>query len=372
MKQGALHVLLMPAWYPSPEAPVEALFMRDLARAISTRNRVTVLAPPSAASARDEVVEGIRTIRLPIPLRPGRVGTLQWLHALSTTLTKLDHEGPPVGLIHAHYFVTGPHAVLMGRLRRLPVVLTENASNVMEGSLSRYQKRLARASYRLAACVLPDSPLAEQALRGLQPNARYEVVPDVVDIDAFAAGVRADRLQPRRHIVAVSNLEQRKGLDYLIDAVQQLVTDDRDLMLTVVGEGPDRQRLENQAQGMPVALVGSRSRDEVVSLLRTADVFAMPTLADPFGISAVEATAAGLPVVVTSAAGCSDLLRDYGARVVPPRDPVALHNALAELLDGLGPVPATAVEGLRRYCGFKAVGQRLDTIYRSLPGMAVT
>jgi glycosyltransferase involved in cell wall biosynthesis len=96
----------------------------------------------------------------------------------------------------------------------------------------------------------------------------------------------------------------------------------------------------------------------------------MPTLADPFGISAVEAVVAGVPVVVTTAAGCSDLLRDYGARVIPPGDPAALRDALVELLDTFGAVPLTAVAGLRRYCGMEAVGERLDSIYRSLPGIA--
>lgn len=370
--RNRVHVLLLPAWYPSPEHPVEALFMRDLAHAISTRNRVTVLAPPSVSAGGDDVIDGIRTLRLPMPIRRGRIGTLQWVRALNATVAKLHREGSRVDLIHGHYFMTGPHAVLVGLGRRIPVVLTENASNVMEESLSRYEKLLARVSYRRAACVLPDSALAEEALRVLQSNARYEVVPDVVDIDRFASGARTGRSGPGRHIVAVSNLEQRKGIEYLIRAVERLVSDGRDVMLTLVGEGPDRRRLEDMAAGLPVALVGSRSRDEIVSLLRTADAFAMPTLVDPFGISAVEATAAGVPVAVTSAAGCADLLRNYGARVVPPRDPEALHDALGDLLDGLGPVPPTAVEGLRRYCGVEAVGERLDSIYRSLLGLVST
>jgi glycosyltransferase involved in cell wall biosynthesis len=364
-----LHVLLMPAWYPSPEAPLEALFMRDLARAISTRNQVTVLAPPSVAANPDEVIDGIRTIRLPNPIRRGRLGTVQWLVALNGTVTRLAGEGSPVDLIHGHYFATGPHSVLVGRLRGLPVVLTENASNVMEGSLSRYQTHLARLSYSRAARVLPDSPLAEQALRRLQPNARYEVVPEVVDVDAFAARRRPSGIRAGRHIVAVANLERRKGFDYLIEAVQQLVTEGRDLMVTLVGEGPDRKRLESQAAGLPVTLVGPRTREEIVSLLPYADVFAMPTLADPFGISAVEAAAAGVPVVVTSAAGCADLLQGYGARVIPPRDAVALRKALAESLDNRECVPVEAADGLRAYCGIRAVGEHLDSIYRSLPGI---
>ncbi len=47
-----LHVLLMPAYYPSPERPVAGLFMRDLARAISIHNDVTVMAPAVAAGIR--------------------------------------------------------------------------------------------------------------------------------------------------------------------------------------------------------------------------------------------------------------------------------------------------------------------------------
>jgi glycosyltransferase involved in cell wall biosynthesis len=294
------------------------------------------------------------------------VDTVQRLWALHRLLGRLRDEGRGVHLIHAHYFATGPSAVLVGAVHRLPVVITENATTCLEDAFSAYQARLARFAYRHAAVVCTDSPLSAECLKTLQPGARYEVVPPVVDVDAFEASRRPDRAGPPSRILAVSNLFRRKGLDYLIDAVRLLIGDGRHLALTIVGEGPQRARLEAQAHGMPVRLVGSRSREEVRDLLRDADLFAMPTLADTFGVSPIEAMAAGVPVVVTSAAGCAELIGPLGAKVVPPRDVTALHGALADALDSPVRIAPEAAEALRSYCGSQAVGERLDAIYRSV------
>lgn len=364
-----LHVLLVPSYYPAPESPATGLFMSDLARAISTRNEVTVLAPSSAASEPDEVIDGIRTMRIPqLRLRDG-VKTLQRLVWLSRSLSRLRREGFPVDVIHAHYFGTGASAVLVGNARGLPVVVTENLSTHTTRDLSAYETLLARFTYKRAARVCPVSPLMENRLRRLEPRGRYEVVPDVVDIDTFAASLRQPRDAPDARILAVSNLIRRKGIGHLIEAVRLLVADGRPVSLTVVGEGPERGALESQARGLPVELVGALPRAEIAKALQDADVFAMPTLGDPFGIAAVEALAAGVPVVITDAVGSADLLEPYGARIVRPGDPVALRDAIVEFLENPSSVPLGAVDALRHYCGFAAVGERLNAIYRSLPRM---
>jgi glycosyltransferase involved in cell wall biosynthesis len=365
-----LHVLLMPSYYPSPESPTAGLFMRDLARAISTRNEVTVLAPASARAEPDEVIDGIRTMRIPQPRR-GRVPKLHRLVWLWRSLSRLRREGSPVDVIHAHYFLTGAGAVIVGNARRVPVVVTENQSAHTAGGLSTYETRLARFTYKRAARVCPVSPPLENRLRLLEPHGRYEVVPDVVDIDAFGAIRRQPRVAPGTRILAVSNLIRRKGLDHLVEAVRLLVADGREVSLTVVGEGPERGALEAQAKGLPIELVGARPRTEIATSLQNADVFAMPTLGDPFGIAAVEALAAGVPVAMTDAVGSAELLKPLGARIVPPQDPWALRDAIVECLENPNSVPPGAAEVLRRYCGFEAVGEQLNAIYRSLPPMDV-
>jgi alpha-1,6-mannosyltransferase len=255
--------------------------------------------------------------------------------------------------------------VLVGSFHRLPVVITENATTCLEDEFTAYQKRLARFAYRRAAVVCTDSRLSAECLETLQPKARYEVVPPVVDVDAFETSQR-DRTGSPSQIVAVSNLFRRKGLDYLVEAVRLLIAEGRHVALTIAGAGPQRTRLEAQAEGIPMKFVGSLPREKIRELLGRADVFAMPTLADTFGVSPIEAMAAGVPVVVTSRAGCADLVGPLGAKVVPPRDVAALRDALADLLDHPVTVPPQTVQAMRDYCGARAVGERLDTIYRSV------
>ena len=291
------------------------------------------------------------------------------MRALNATISRFRREGTPVDVLHGHNFLTGAVAVLVGRVRRLPVVITENQSRSLTEELSAHETLLARFAYRQAAVVCPVSRLTEDKLRSIQPRGTYEVVPDVVDIDRFATIRRSYRRGSVGRIVAVSNLVRRKGLDYLIEAVRMLRSDGRDVTLKIVGEGPERAVLEEQAVGLPVTLLGARDKEGVADLLKDADVFAMPTLGDPFGIAAVEAFAARVPVVVTSASGSADLLGTLGATVVVPGEPTALRNGIASALDGQIAVPAAAVNDLRDYCGVGAVGAQLDTVYQRISGV---
>jgi glycosyltransferase involved in cell wall biosynthesis len=334
--------------------------MRDLALAISTLHDVTVLAPPSPQAPQEEEDGRIRVIRSPAPQKAAR------LLALNKTVGRLKREGVAPDIIHAHVFSVGALAVVVGRRHGLPVVITENNSDVLEGLLSKAGSLVAHFAYRNAASVFPDSPMMEACLREFEPRGHYVVVPELVDVDAFSDLTRERRSVPGRHILAVSDLIKRKGLDHLVEAVRMLVADGRNVVVTVVGEGPERPALEAQSTGLPIAFVGRRPRAEVIALTRTADVFAMPTLADPFGISAVEALAAQVPVVVSSAAGSADLVAAYGGRVVPPNDQGALHHALLELLDDPNSVPSGVASSLRGYCGSDAVARQLDLIYRSI------
>jgi glycosyltransferase involved in cell wall biosynthesis len=354
-----LRVLLVPEWYPSPENPVAGLFMRDLGRAIAAISEVVVLAPPSATAPRDARDDGVRTIRQEPGAAPAR------LRAIDATVARLRREGWRPDLIHAHTFSGGVLAGLVGRRRRLPVVITENYSALLTGGLSPRETRIARFAYRNAAVVCPVSGLLQRRLAELEPRGRYRVVPDIVDVQSFAQPpIR--RTGPRTHVVAVSMLVPRKGLIYLIDAVRVVVATGREISLSIAGDGPDRELLAERASGLPVSFLGALPRAQVIELVRRADAFAWPTLAAPFGIAAVEALAAGVPVVVTSGSGTADVIGEHGGIVVPPRDADAIAAALSTLLDDRRAVPAETLHELDAWCSPRAVAALLDEIYRSL------
>ena len=146
----------------------------------------------------------------------------------------------------------------------------------------------------------------------------------------------ADRIGPPT-ILCVARLMSGKGVLELVRALP-LIRRQIPCRLVLAGDGPERARIQALATELNVAewvdLRGYVEREELASLYRSADVFALPTsLPEGFPVSILEAMAAGLPVVTTPARGPLDHLAEgRHALFVHPRDTGALAASLTRLL----------------------------------------
>ena len=177
---------------------------------------------------------------------------------------------------------------------------------------------------RLAEATLPFAPTAKPVV----------VVPYGVDVDQFRA---VPRTPGTRVIVgAVSRLSPEKGLEHLLRATRLLRDRGTDVDLLLAGDGPSRRSLEKLTQelalGDRVRFHGEIEHRAVRGVLQGLDIFAMPSTAEGFGVSAVEASATRLPVVASDVHGIPDVVLDGVTGVlVPPADPPALADAIARL-----------------------------------------
>ncbi|MDN3358954.1 glycosyltransferase [Actinomadura sp. DC4] len=132
-------------------------------------------------------------------------------------------------------------------------------------------------------------------------------------------------------ILCVANLKVYKGHRFLLDAVARL--HDRKLRCTLilVGEGPERHALEEQAARLKIDVRFLGTRTDVEALLAGADVVALPSLHEGMSNAVMEAMATGLPVVATEVGGTGELLRGRGV-LVPPSDAEALADGLERVL----------------------------------------
>lgn len=124
------------------------------------------------------------------------------------------------------------------------------------------------------------------------------VVHPPVDVAQFMAGKNK---QPRKGFIIAGRMTPYKRFDLAIAACTQL-----DVPLTVVGDGPERAALQKLA-GPNVTFTGICSQKELVSLLCSAEAFVFPGL-DDFGITPIEAMAAGCPVIAYKAGGALDYI----------------------------------------------------------------
>jgi glycosyltransferase involved in cell wall biosynthesis len=134
-------------------------------------------------------------------------------------------------------------------------------------------------------------------------------------------------------VLSVARLGPEKGLDTLIHAAAE--TRDARLLVVVAGDGPERPAVEELARagGVRLHLTGDLSADAVAETYVAADVFALLSTRETWGVVVNEAAASGLPLVLSNRVGAAyDLLRDgQNGVLVPAGDVAATTAALARL-----------------------------------------
>lgn len=237
------------------------------------------------------------------------------------------------------------------------------------------QIRLQRLAYRAATTVVANSPAARDILR--QEGIAIEsiaVIPNGLDPAAFAepeprAGIRT--------IITVANLRAEKSHETLIAAAAILIRDFPALRFRIVGSGPRRAELEAlaAARGLAAHVEFLGHREDVPALLAGADAYVLPSRSEAFPNGAIEAMAAGLPVVASAVGGLLDLIEDgRTGRLVAPSDPDALAAAVRWLVEhpsgarAMGAAARAAV--LQQYSFDRMIASFEDLYLSSLPAGA--
>jgi glycosyltransferase involved in cell wall biosynthesis len=139
-------------------------------------------------------------------------------------------------------------------------------------------------------------------------------------------------------ILCVGRLTPAKGQHLLIDAVDRLAVDGRQVRLRLVGGGPDETSLREHAGRTEfpdcVVFEGAVNQDRIRSLYAAADIFCLPSFAEGIPVVLMEAMAMGIPCVTTNITGIPELIRNgIDGLLVAPSDVEAQVAALAQLID---------------------------------------
>ena len=218
---------------------------------------------------------------------------------------------------------------------------------------------------------------------GADPST-VTVIPNGVDIEAFSPSRwpeaslaelrRRLDLGNRRIIVSVSRLALKNALDDLIRAMPSILTSHPDAALLLVGDGEDRQRLEELAWNLDVGkhlrFAGAVEHKEIARYLLISDVFVRPSVSEGLGTAFLEAMACSRPVVGSSVGGISDFLSsgETGLFCQPGR-PETIATAVSELLSRADLARRIGANGRRlveKNYNWDRVAERLGVLYDKL------
>lgn len=237
-----------------------------------------------------------------------------------------------------------PLAVVLGRLTHTPVWLQVHGIEAWAPP-----GRFRRWSADHCAMVTAVSRFTRRRLLSwcaIAPE-RVKVLPNTVE-QRFTPGPKPEYLLDRyslrgkRIVLTVGRLsaqERYKGHDKVIAAIACLLPQNPDIVYLVCGSGDDRSRLERLAKDLGISdnvqFLGEVASGELRDHYRLADLFAMPSTGEGFGIVFLEAMACGVPVLAASSGGSVDPLRDgtSGGLVSPGASPSEVAEAILVILD---------------------------------------
>lgn len=249
-----------------------------------------------------------------------------------------------VGVIIAGHPHLALPAVLMRRFaRNLKLIVMAHGIDVWNPLSTLRRRALLRASVVLAPSRFTARKLHE--VQGI-PRDKIRVLPWPINTEflRFAAAPGALPLPPEfpsgTIILTVgrwATSERYKGADELIRAIAQLRPSNPDLQLVAVGDGDDLPRLVDLAASLAVSdhvhFFSALSREQIAGCYSRADIFALPSTGEGFGLVFLEAMAFAKPVVGAAIGGTTDVVEDgVNGLLVTPHDPQGLSDALSQLL----------------------------------------
>lgn len=335
---------------------------------------VAVAIPPGGTLDQALPRLGVSVVAWPAKRRPG-AATASEVRRLARIV---DRTAPDV--VHLHSAKAG----LAGRLAlrgRLPTVFQPHSWSfeAASGLLFRGSVAWERYSTRWADAVVCVSEAERQRATALDIEAIWRVIPNGVDLTAFAVANESEQAAARRRLglgtsplaVCIARLHRQKGQDVLIDAWRTVATAVPGAQLVLVGDGDQRATLEHAATGLDVRFAGERL--DVSDWLTAANVVVMSSRWEGMSLSMLEALACGRSIVITDVGGASEVVgeADAGA-IVPVEDPASLARALIERL--LDPTLATE-EGRRgrafveRRYDLESANAGIASLYEDLLGL---
>ena len=281
-------------------------------------------------------------------------------------------------VLHTHSVFLWPTTVAARAARRAGVPYVIAPRGMLVKDLIQTKSRLLKTAWIAlfertniagAASMHLTSEVEAQDFRALGLEARrIDVIPNGVDMPPEAAALPTRSPSPT--ILSLGRISWKKGLDRLIQAMPGIP--EAELVIAGNDEEGCQPQLERLATDLGVAgrtrFVGPVFGPGKWALIRSCDLFAMPSLSENFGIAALEAMACGKAIVVTPEVGLAPTIAAAGAGAVVAGSPEALGPAIRALLADPQRRAAMGAAGKRlaqEQFSWDGIAERVEAVYRA-------
>lgn len=275
-----------------------------------------------------------RYLTFPKALFSASSGTRMY-YGIRGTISKI-YSDFPFDIIHAHMALPdGFSGMLLSQRYDKRLVLTFRGTDMVRKH--RAMKSTLKAFRQADRIFTPSPHLQELAKEQLGVNST--VIPNGVDPREIFEGESEleQRYEGKYVILSVSRLLRSKGIDLNMGALRRLKKDYGDLHYIIVGDGPERERLQKLAENLTiknsVEFIGWQSHHKAMEYMSICDIFSLPSWQETFGLVYLEAMAQGKPIIGCRGQGVDGIVKEGETGLLAkPKDIDSLVEALDFLL----------------------------------------
>ena len=337
------------AYFPPEVGGLES-HVYYLCRELAARgNRVTVVTSRSMPGLPShQVMEGVEVWRTWMPSRD----TVGWAAFGLGSIPRFRALAGTADVLHAQDIASVLPAMAARRVRRAPIVTTYHTSHFLRRATSPFWKRVFRRFLEAADHNLAASVEIAKVAEALAPGVRVEPLTNGVETSFFrrVAPALPHPEGARRRVVVPRRLFAKNGVEYFVRALPA-IAERLDVEALVVGDGPERERLERLAGELGVSgrarFLGARPNAEMPSLLSSAELAVFPSLMEATSVAALECMACELPVAASDVGGLPEIVDEAVGGLFRPADPEDLARVVVALLER-GDLTELGAEARRR------------------------
>lgn len=349
---GKKRLLVTASTFPRWKGDTEPRFVLDLCKYLAEWFDVTALVPYAPGAEEKEILEGVTVIRyhyFPIHkwetlcypgaivprIKEKKIRLLLVPFLFLALYFQLLKRLKTYDVVHAHWLI--PQGIVQSFFKK-PYLVTGHGGDVTSLNKGIFRQLKVRCLKR-AKYVTVVSEHLKKKVQELVPDLQPDVLSMGVDASGFGRQYFVENYfgqNGKKTVLFVGRLAEKKGVTYLISAMRQI-----DALLVIVGDGPLRQDLEEQAREMGVNAVflGAKTHEELRMIYASADLFVTPSVTasdgdqEGLGLVMLEAMASGLPVVANDSGGISQVIKNgVNGLLCQEKNVEQLADAIASVL----------------------------------------
>ncbi|MFC1999660.1 glycosyltransferase [Chloroflexota bacterium] len=400
----SIRVLVLATTFPRWKGDGTASFVFELSKRLAQQgSEIVVLAPHHGGSQLKEDMDGVEVHRFPYfyPRRYQRLcyeggilpnlkrSHLAKLQVPSLALSELIYaltlvKRERIDLIHSHWIIpSGLVGAICKKVLRKPLVVTVHAGDVFPLVRKKYLRSVGRTVLNSCDVCTVNSNATGDAVRAVAGSTkRIEIIPMGVDLEVFSRHAipldqDSEAESGERTILFVGRIAEKKGINYLIEAMPTILRHIPEARLVIVGYGPERGRLEDLVGKLGlndrVAFAGEVPNAELARYYHKAHLLVLPSIVDSrgdtegLGIVILEAMACGVPVVASNVGGIPDIIEpNWNGLLSKPGNPQDIADKVVELLSDKRlreRLSQNALETVRVSFSWEAVAKKFSTLY---------